>query len=135
MILRLLQPSLNTVKVQSFEDESYVPMASPSPPITTTECDGYIPMSPRTFSFLNTNDLTESSTPLTALMGQPGELAPPPIHRHLKPRLRRGERPSHVDVFVTALFIFTLVLNLTAGVLVMCLALMKCLRGSDFLAR
>ncbi|XP_041658123.1 GRB2-associated-binding protein 3 [Cheilinus undulatus] len=90
-------PCLSTVRFQSFEDESYVPMASPSPPVTATECDGYIPMSPRTFSFLNTNSNIESSTPLTPLMCQPADLAPPPIHRHLKPRLRRV-RPPPLDL-------------------------------------
>ncbi|XP_034538781.1 GRB2-associated-binding protein 3 [Notolabrus celidotus] len=90
-------PCLNTVRVQTYEDESYVPMASPSPPVTTTGSDGYIPMSPRTFSFLNTNGNTESSTPLGPLICQPGDLAPPPIHRHLKPRLRRV-RPPPLDL-------------------------------------
>ncbi|CAJ1064251.1 GRB2-associated-binding protein 3 [Xyrichtys novacula] len=90
-------PCLNTVRVQSCEDESYVPMASPSPPATATECDGYIPMSPRAFSFLNANSNIESSTPPSSLMCQPGDLAPPPIHRHLKPRLRRV-RPPPLDL-------------------------------------
>uniref|UniRef100_UPI0037E98468 GRB2-associated-binding protein 3 isoform X2 n=1 Tax=Semicossyphus pulcher TaxID=241346 RepID=UPI0037E98468 len=90
-------PCLNTIRVQSYEDESYVPMASPSPPVATTESDGYIPMSPRTFSFLNTNGNMETSTPLTPLMCQPGDIAPPPIHRHLKPRLRRV-RPPPLDL-------------------------------------
>lgn len=74
-----LQPRLNTVRVQNCEDESYIPMVSPSS-VTTTESDGYIPMSPRTFSFLSTDNDGGSSS-----------LSPPPIHRHLKPRLRRGE--------------------------------------------
>ncbi|KAM9348041.1 LOW QUALITY PROTEIN: GRB2-associated-binding protein 3 [Symphorus nematophorus] len=86
-------PCLNTVRVQSYQDESYVPMASPSPPVATIECDGYIPMSPRTFSFLNTSCNIESPTTLC----QPGDIAPPPIHRHLKPRLRRA-RPPPLDL-------------------------------------
>ncbi|XP_060911550.1 GRB2-associated-binding protein 3 isoform X2 [Labrus mixtus] len=87
-------PSLNTIRVQNYEEESYMPMASPSPFFTTTESDGYIPMSPRTFSFPSANNNIESSTPL---MCQPGDLAPPPIHRHLKPRLRRV-RPPPLDL-------------------------------------
>nr|XP_020454352.1 GRB2-associated-binding protein 3 isoform X1 [Monopterus albus] len=90
-------PCLNTTRVQIYQDESYVPMASPSPSITTVECDDYIPMSPGTFSFLNTNCNAESSAPLRPLMCQPGDLAPPPIHRHLKPRLRRA-RPPPLDL-------------------------------------
>lgn len=75
-------------------------MASPSPSVTTAECDGYIPMSPRTFSFLNTNCNVESSTTLSPRMCQPGDFAPPPIHRHLKPRLRRGENQHSTDWFM-----------------------------------
>lgn len=78
-------PRLNTVRVQNCEDESYVPMLSPSC-ATATESDGYIPMSPRTFSFLNIDKNGESSS-----------LSPPPIHRHLKPRLRRA-RPPPLDL-------------------------------------
>ncbi|XP_051257859.1 GRB2-associated-binding protein 3 isoform X2 [Dicentrarchus labrax] len=90
-------PCLNTVQVQNYQDESYVPMASPSPSVTTTECDGYIPMSPRTFSFLNANSNAESSTTLSPLVCPPGDVPPPPIHRHLKPRLRRA-RPPPLDL-------------------------------------
>ncbi|XP_041863501.1 GRB2-associated-binding protein 3 [Melanotaenia boesemani] len=90
-------PCLNTTQVQSYQDESYVPMASPSPSLTTIECDGYIPMSPRTFSFLGSNSSVESSSSYSPLMCQPGDLAPPPIHRHLKPRLRRT-RPPPLDL-------------------------------------
>lgn len=94
------QPCLNTTQVQSYQDESYVPMASPSPSVTTIECDGYIPMSPGTFSFHNTNCNFESSTTLSTPMHQPGDVAPPPIHRHLKPRLRRGESHNSLDWFM-----------------------------------
>ncbi|XP_034462974.1 GRB2-associated-binding protein 3 isoform X3 [Hippoglossus hippoglossus] len=87
-------PCLNTTLVQCVQDESYVPMTSPPP---TVECDGYIPMSPRTFSFLDTNFSVESSAAGGSLMCQPGDLAPPPIHRHLKPRLRRA-RPPPLDL-------------------------------------
>ncbi|XP_070773838.1 GRB2-associated-binding protein 3 isoform X2 [Enoplosus armatus] len=92
-------PCLNTIRVQGYQDDSYVPMASPSPSpsVTTFECDGYIPMSPRTFSFLNTNCNVESFTALSPLTCKPGDLAPPPIHRHLKPRLRRA-RPPPLDL-------------------------------------
>ncbi|XP_070700376.1 GRB2-associated-binding protein 3 isoform X2 [Pempheris klunzingeri] len=89
-------PCLNAIRGQSYQDESYVPMASPSPSVTTTESDGYIPMSPRTFSFLNTNN-TEPSTILSPLMCQPENFVPPPIHRHLKPCLRRA-RPPPLDL-------------------------------------
>ncbi|XP_049897383.1 GRB2-associated-binding protein 3 isoform X4 [Epinephelus moara] len=92
-----LQPFLNTTRVQSYQDESYVPMASPSPSASATESDGYIPMSPGTLAFLNTNYNVKSSVSLTTLMCQPGDLAPPPIHRHLKPRLRRA-RPPPLDL-------------------------------------
>ncbi|XP_030009125.1 GRB2-associated-binding protein 3 isoform X2 [Sphaeramia orbicularis] len=88
-------PCLNTTRVQSYQDDSYVPMASPSLPVTTGECDGYIPMSPRTCSLFSTT--AESSTSLSSLMSQLGEVAPPPIHRHLKPRLRRA-RPPPLDL-------------------------------------
>ncbi|XP_044079487.1 GRB2-associated-binding protein 3 isoform X2 [Siniperca chuatsi] len=90
-------PCLNTIQVQSYQDDSYVPMASPSPSVTTGECDGYIPMSPRTFTLLNTRCSFESSMTLSPLMCKPGDLVPPPIHRHLKPRLRRA-RPPPLDL-------------------------------------
>lgn len=86
-----LQPCLNNRQVQSYQDDSYVPMASSSPSVTSVQCDSYIPMSPRTFSFLSTNGSAESSSSLSSPTCQPGDPAPPPIHRHLKPRLRRGE--------------------------------------------
>lgn len=75
-------------------------MASPSPPVTASECDGYIPMSPMMFSFLNTDGNVETSTTLSPLLCPPGDLAPPPIHRHLKPRLRRGESRKSRDWFM-----------------------------------
>ncbi|XP_023149835.3 GRB2-associated-binding protein 3 isoform X2 [Amphiprion ocellaris] len=90
-------PCLNITQVQSYQDESYVPMASPSPALATVECDGYIPMSPMAFSFLNPNCSVESSPSLSQLMCPPGDLAPPPIHRHLKPHLRRP-RPPPLDL-------------------------------------
>ncbi|TKS83518.1 APC membrane recruitment protein 1 [Collichthys lucidus] len=61
------EPCLSTIRVQSYEDESYVPMASPSPSVTATESDGYLPMSPRTFSFLNSSSNAESSPTLKIL--------------------------------------------------------------------
>lgn len=90
-------PCLSTVRVQSYQDESYVPMASPSPSVTVTECDGYIPMSPRTMSFLNIDGNDDSPSTHSSLMCQPGAFGPPPIHRHLKPRLRRA-RPPPLDL-------------------------------------
>lgn len=95
---------LNTTQVQSYQDESYVPMASPSPSVATIECDGYIPMSPMKFSFLNPNCNDEAPATFSRLMGQPGDLAPPPIHRHLKPRLRRGVCHNSPDWFMLHLF-------------------------------
>ncbi|KAM6911724.1 GRB2-associated-binding protein 3 isoform 2-T2 [Lycodopsis pacificus] len=92
-----LQPCLNTTRVQSYQDESYVPMASPTASVTPTECDGYIPMSPRTLSFAKTNCNADSSPTLGSLTCQTGDLAPPPVHRHLKPRLRRA-RPPPLDL-------------------------------------
>uniref|UniRef100_A0A1A8IVS6 GRB2-associated binding protein 3 n=1 Tax=Nothobranchius kuhntae TaxID=321403 RepID=A0A1A8IVS6_NOTKU len=90
-------PCSNTRQVQSYQDESYVPMASPSPSLTSVECDSYIPMSPLTASFLGTNSCAESSSSLSPLVCQPEDLTPPPIHRHLKPRLRRA-RPPPLDL-------------------------------------
>ncbi|XP_017291020.1 GRB2-associated-binding protein 3 [Kryptolebias marmoratus] len=91
-------PCLNNRQVYSYQDDSYVPMASPSSPsVTSVQCDSYIPMSPRTFSFLSTNGCPESSSPLSPLACQPGDPAPPPINRHLKPRLRRA-RPPPLDL-------------------------------------
>lgn len=66
-------------------------MASPFPSLSSVEGDSYIPMSPRNFTFLSANCRAESSSSVCPLMCQPIEIAPPPIHRHLKPRLRRGE--------------------------------------------
>lgn len=89
-------PCLNT-RVQIYQDESYVPMSSPPVMVNTRESDGYIPMSPITCGIFSTNSETESSTNLTSLMSQLGEIAPPPVHRHLKPRLRRV-RPPPLDL-------------------------------------
>uniref|UniRef100_A0A3P9LJ60 PH domain-containing protein n=1 Tax=Oryzias latipes TaxID=8090 RepID=A0A3P9LJ60_ORYLA len=88
-------PCLSDTHVQSYQDESYVPMNSPSAP--TTECDGYIPMSPRTLSFLGANCSVESSPSLSSLTCQPAEFVPPPVHRHLKPRPRKV-RPPPLDL-------------------------------------
>ncbi|XP_062289184.1 GRB2-associated-binding protein 3 isoform X1 [Scomber scombrus] len=86
---------LNTTQVQSYQDESYVPMASPIPPVAAGESDGYIPMSP--VSFLNTNGNTDTPPTLSPLICQPRDVAPPPIHRHLKPCMRRA-RPPPLDL-------------------------------------
>lgn len=90
-------PCLSTVRVQSYQDESYVPMASPSPSVTVTECDGYIPMSPRTMSFIDIDGNDDSPGNHSSLTCQPGAFGPPPIHRHLKPRQRRA-RPPPLDL-------------------------------------
>ncbi|KAF6715354.1 GRB2-associated-binding protein 3 [Oryzias melastigma] len=88
-------PCLNDTHVQSYQDESYVPMTSPS--ASTAECDGYIPMSPRTLTFLSSNCSVESSPSLSSLTCQPAEFVPPPVHRHLKPRPRKV-RPPPLDL-------------------------------------
>ncbi|XP_028323456.1 LOW QUALITY PROTEIN: GRB2-associated-binding protein 3 [Gouania willdenowi] len=90
-------PCSNTTQVESYQDESYVPMTSPAPSATAVECDGYIPMSPRSSGFLATNTSAESPSSVSSLVCQPGDLTPPPIHRHLKPRLRRA-RPPPLDL-------------------------------------
>ncbi|KAM9332204.1 GRB2-associated-binding protein 3 [Pholidichthys leucotaenia] len=90
-------PCLNTTPVHSYQDESYVPMASPSPSATAAGSDGYIPMSPRTPIFLNKDcrvDFSSSFSPLR----ETEDLIPPPIHRHLKPRLLRRARPPPLDL-------------------------------------
>lgn len=84
-------PCLNTTRVQTYQEESYVPMSSPPVAVSNTESDGYIPMSPRTCAE------PEPSTNLSPLLSQLGEIAPPPINRHLKPRLRRA-RPPPLDL-------------------------------------
>lgn len=83
-------PCLNT-RVQPYQEESYVPMSSPSVAPSNGEGDGYIPMSPRSCPE------PEPSTNLSSLMSQLGDIAPPPINRHLKPRLRRA-RPPPLDL-------------------------------------
>lgn len=72
-------------------------MASPIP-VAAGESDGYIPMSP--VSFLNTNSKTDTPPTLSPLICQPRDFAPPPIHRHLKPCMRRGESHNRPDSFV-----------------------------------
>ncbi|KAK7922686.1 hypothetical protein WMY93_009588 [Mugilogobius chulae] len=79
---------LNTTRVQTYQEESYVPMSSP---LVTDGCDGYIPMSPQACGD------TDSPANLSSLMSQLSDIAPPPINRHLKPRLRRA-RPPPLDL-------------------------------------
>ncbi|XP_061904022.1 GRB2-associated-binding protein 3 isoform X1 [Entelurus aequoreus] len=86
-----LQSCLDTTLGQSQQDESYVPMASPSSSVAIVECDGYIPMRP--VSFLDTNSNIMTTKTLSPVMSH----APPPIHRHLKPCLRRA-RPPPLDL-------------------------------------
>ncbi|XP_051902633.1 GRB2-associated-binding protein 3 isoform X1 [Hippocampus zosterae] len=82
-----LKSSLNTTQVQSQQDESYIPMVSISSCVSTVEGDAYIPMSP--ISIPDTNSKAKASKTISSLMCQLGEFPPPPIHRHLKPCLRR----------------------------------------------
>ncbi|XP_072302556.1 GRB2-associated-binding protein 3 [Eucyclogobius newberryi] len=86
-----LNLTLNTTRAQTYQEESYVPMSSPSVTVSNTDGDGYIPMSPRACGD------TESPANLSSLMSQLEEIAPPPINRHLKPRLRRA-RPPPLDL-------------------------------------
>ncbi|KAF7664203.1 hypothetical protein LDENG_00185310 [Lucifuga dentata] len=87
-----LKPSLNSTCTQSYQDESYVPMASSclSVPADVSADDGYIPMSPRTMSLLNADTTAQSCIVLNP------DVAPPPVNRHLKP-LRRA-RPPPLDL-------------------------------------
>ncbi|KAM9788744.1 GRB2-associated-binding protein 3 [Neosynchiropus ocellatus] len=80
--------SLNLPCLSTMADESYIPMASPS--VTTAESDGYIPMRPIA-------SFDDSSAALASPSIPAGDIAPPPIHRHLKPRLRRA-RPPPLDL-------------------------------------
>uniref|UniRef100_A0A667YMN9 PH domain-containing protein n=1 Tax=Myripristis murdjan TaxID=586833 RepID=A0A667YMN9_9TELE len=75
-------------------DDSYIPMASPVS-VTAAASDGYIPMSPSTFTLLNSTCAAESSM-ISQATHQLAELAPPPINRHLKPR--RRARPPPLDL-------------------------------------
>lgn len=79
------------MRVQRDQDESYVPMASPSPSVTVTECDGYIPMSPRTMGFVHIDGNDDSPGTHSSMVCQPGAIGPPPIHRHLKPGPKKRE--------------------------------------------
>ncbi|XP_077360182.1 GRB2-associated-binding protein 3 [Festucalex cinctus] len=90
-----LRAYLNTAQVQSQHVESYIPMVAPSSCVSVVEGDGYIPMSP--VSIPDTNSKVKAAKTLSSLICQPGELAPPPIHRHLKPCLRRA-RPPPLDL-------------------------------------
>lgn len=100
MISVFQKSSLNTTQVQSQQDESYIPMVSISSCVSTVEGDAYIPMSP--ISIPDTNSKVKASKTLSSLMCQPGEFPPPPIHRHLKPCLRRGKRDSGLNVLKLA---------------------------------
>ncbi|XP_057677887.1 GRB2-associated-binding protein 3 isoform X2 [Corythoichthys intestinalis] len=83
-----LQSYINTTWVQHQEEDSYIPMLSPS------EGDGYIPMNPVSVpETKGKGKVTKTLSPLC----QAGECGPPPIHRHLKPCLRRA-RPPPLDL-------------------------------------
>ncbi|XP_061608386.1 GRB2-associated-binding protein 3 isoform X2 [Phyllopteryx taeniolatus] len=86
----------NTARLQSQPDESDVPMASASSCVSVIEGDGYLPMSPAV-GILETRGKVEAAETLGSLARQPGGVAPPPIHRHLKPCLRRA-RPPPLDL-------------------------------------
>ncbi|KAM3869294.1 GRB2-associated-binding protein 3 [Diretmus argenteus] len=91
-----VQPSLNPNQIPNYQEELYIPMASPPAVVTGGAPDGYIPMSPRIISFLNANCTAESPMTLSPVVCRPGDLAPPPINRHLKPR--RRARPPPLDL-------------------------------------
>ncbi|XP_077448881.1 GRB2-associated-binding protein 3 isoform X2 [Stigmatopora argus] len=77
-----------TARAQLREDDTYIPMLSRS------EGDGYIPMSP-----ISVPD-SKGEAKAAKIPGAPcqaGEFRPPPIHRHLKPCLRRA-RPPPLDL-------------------------------------
>ncbi|XP_049598109.1 GRB2-associated-binding protein 3 isoform X1 [Syngnathus scovelli] len=80
---------------QSQQDEAYVAMVSTPSRVSVVEGDAYIPMSP--ISMPDTNKKVKATKTLSSLVCQPGEFAPPPIHRHLKPCLRRA-RPPPLDL-------------------------------------
>ncbi|XP_061658462.1 GRB2-associated-binding protein 3 isoform X2 [Syngnathoides biaculeatus] len=78
---------------QRQRDESYIPMVSAS---SCVDGEGYIPMSPAV-RIPETQGKVEAAKTLSSLACQPGEATPPPIHRHLKPCLRRA-RPPPLDL-------------------------------------
>ncbi|XP_076024520.1 GRB2-associated-binding protein 3 [Genypterus blacodes] len=86
-----LEPCSNSPCIQSYQNESYVPMASVCLSAPGGASDGYIPMSPRTLSLLNADTTAQS-----VCMALSPDVAPPPINRHLKPR--RRARPPPLDL-------------------------------------
>ncbi|KAJ7995913.1 hypothetical protein DPEC_G00231640 [Dallia pectoralis] len=82
----------------NYQEDSYVPMASPSSCVDADLLDGYIPMSPSSTNFLKANDITDgppATVPLTNA-GLHEDREPPPVNRNLKPR--RKARPPPLDL-------------------------------------
>ncbi|KAM4620097.1 GRB2-associated-binding protein 3 isoform 1-T1 [Polymixia lowei] len=94
--LSLNLPCLNSTQVPNDQEDSYIPMASPPGSATVDVTDGYIPMSPITSNSLRSNCNAESPMTLSTVMCLSGDLVPPPVNRHLKPR--RRARPPPLDL-------------------------------------
>ncbi|XP_077596455.1 GRB2-associated-binding protein 3 isoform X2 [Stigmatopora nigra] len=77
-----------TARAQLQEQDAYIPMLS------RAEGDGYIPMSPVS---VPDSKGEAKGTKIAGAPCQAGEFRPPPIHRHLKPCLRRA-RPPPLDL-------------------------------------
>ncbi|XP_056141379.1 GRB2-associated-binding protein 3 [Lampris incognitus] len=91
-----LSPFSNSTQAPNSEDDSYVPMLTPSFPLAAEFSDGYIPMSPRRIMSPMSKCTAESPLALGSVTYQCGDLVPPPINRHLKPR--RRARPPPLDL-------------------------------------
>lgn len=78
--------------LQNYQEDSYMPMASPAVSGADDTSDGYIPMSPGSISFHISNADPDSAPAL----GLPVAMEPPPVHRDLKPR--RRARPPPLDL-------------------------------------
>ncbi|TUE36585.1 GRB2-associated-binding protein 3 [Bagarius yarrelli] len=88
--LNLSMLQVNNCSESQSDDSSYVPMASPPTSSSSTELDGYIPMSPNTFPIaLSTDGKPNPSSPAA-------DMEPPPINRSLKPR--RRVKPPPLDL-------------------------------------
>ncbi|XP_019903412.1 GRB2-associated-binding protein 3 isoform X2 [Esox lucius] len=86
------------IATPNYQEDSYVPMASPTVCADEDLSDGYIPMSPTPISFLKANGITDAplAPSLLTTAGLHGDLEPPPVDRNLKPR--RRARPPPLDL-------------------------------------
>ncbi|KAL0994229.1 hypothetical protein UPYG_G00119540 [Umbra pygmaea] len=96
--LSLNLPYSIAAQIPNCQEDSYVPMASPPVVVGVDSSDGYIPMSPTSFSFVKANSKAEAFLAPSSLVtaGLPEDLEPPPINRDLKPR--RRARPPPLDL-------------------------------------